>query len=166
MNTTCDITCKTNDHSETIRFYKNGTILDSCIPFGYGTVRCSYHNRERFRLIPNEIKKETVLRIQQLNVLDIGVWHCSYGHITSEKKELIVYSKYIVFVLFWIINIYEPLHKKTYNFDWRHNLLKRCHKLGGGGILTCGMFMVHVYFLGLYFAYFSADCKYEGINRI
>ena len=100
LNTTCDLTCKTNDHNQIIRFYKDGKILDSCIPFGDGNVRCSSHNRGRSQLILDDNNKETVLRIQKLNVLlDTGTWHCSYGQTLSEKKELIVYSKYTGFLL-------------------------------------------------------------------
>ena len=48
----------------------------------------------------------------------------------------------------WVWWINEPFHWKTYNLDWRHNLLKRCHKLAGK-ILTYRMIMVHEYFRGL-----------------
>ena len=30
-----------------------------------------------------------------------------------------------------IMNIYEPLHEKTYDLDWRHNMLKWCRKIAG-----------------------------------
>ena len=28
-------------------------------------------------------------------------------------------------------SLIEPFHGKTYNLDWRHNMLKRRHKLAG-----------------------------------
>ena len=29
------------------------------------------------------------------------------------------------------IALYEPFHAKTYNLDWRHNLVKRRHNFAG-----------------------------------
>ena len=60
---------------------------------------------------------------------------------------------WVVHTSTWNVNTlkkktYEPLHEKTYNLDWRHNLLKQRHK-SVGKILTCGMFIVHVYFCAL-----------------
>ena len=41
-----------------------------------------------------------------------------------------------------VANIFESLHEKSYNLDWRHKLLERCHKLAEK-ILICRMCMVH-----------------------
>ena len=81
-------------------------------------------------------------------LLLVPQWRCisSYvfyilSHCSLCRVELVVQfpargSTLVLLCLFpgvlWLWHfIYEPLHEKTYNLDWRHNLLKWRHKFEG-----------------------------------
>ena len=67
------------------------------------------------------------------SVADIQIYvfleHFSNSSTSEDNVDINVY--WIIYSLLQTLRIYEPFHAKTYNFDWRHNLVKRRHNFAG-----------------------------------